>query len=182
MQQVIITTSRLKLRRWKDEDEGPFIKMNMDAEVMQYFPAIQTLEQTQALITRIRQHFTDFGYGPYAVERIDNSQFIGFTGFAHPEFESYFTPCIEIGWRLSKNNWGKGFATEAAKACIAHGFKKLGFNEILSFTANINKPSVNVMKKAGMEKMGEFEHPLVPDGHILKPHVVYKIVKNSVNQ
>jgi ribosomal-protein-alanine N-acetyltransferase len=174
MSHTIITTPRLILRHWMDGDTGPFIKMNMDEDVMRYFPAIQTEEETLAQIARIKQHFVDFGYGLYAVERLDNGQFVGFTGFAHPRFESFFTPCIEIGWRLSKANWGHGFATEVALACIQYGFKNLGFSEIVSFTATINLPSINVMKKAGLNKTAEFEHPMVPDGHILKTHVLYK--------
>ena len=176
----MITTPRLILRHWRDEDVEPFIKMNMDKEVMRYFPTMQTAEETKAQLKRIKQHFADFGYGLYAVERLDTGQFIGFTGFAHPRFESYFTPCIEIGWRLSKDSWGCGFATEAAIACIQHGFSKLGFEEILSFTATINKPSISVMEKAGLSKIGEFEHPALPDGHVLKTHVLYKTGSNNV--
>ena len=74
-------TNRLKIRRWKDEDTDPYIKLNLDTEVMRFFPSIQTAEETLAQIVRIKQHFADFGYGFYAVERIDNGQFIGFTGF-----------------------------------------------------------------------------------------------------
>ena len=181
MEQTIITTTRLKLRHWQEEDQQPFIKMNMDKDVMQFFPDLQTAEETLAQIGRIKQQFTDFGYGFYAIERIDNGQFVGFTGFAHPRFESHFTPCVEIGWRLSKANWGHGFATEAALACIHHGFKHLGFKEILSWTATINKPSIHVMEKAGLKKTGEFEHPLIPEGHILKTHVLYKIERNNAD-
>jgi ribosomal-protein-alanine N-acetyltransferase len=110
---------------------------------------------------------------------MDNGQFIGYTGFAHPTFESHFTPCVEIGWRLSKENWNQGFATEAALACLHYGFKKLAFNEIYSFTATINLPSIKVMEKIGMKKQGEFEHPALAEGHKLKTHVLYKIAKES---
>jgi RimJ/RimL family protein N-acetyltransferase len=181
MSQIIITTPRLKLRHWKDEEAEPFIKMNMDKEVMRFFPSTQTAEETIAQIGRIKQHFTDFGYGLYAVERTDNGQFIGYTGFAHPRFESFFTPCVEIGWRLGKDNWHQGFATEAALACLKYGFDEIGFKEIFSFTAVINKPSENVMERAGLNRVGDFEHPALPDGHILKPHVLYKIALNNVD-
>ena len=180
MSQIIITSRRLKLRNWKDEDTEPFIKMNMDTDVMRFFPAPQTREETLAQILRIKQHFDDHGYGLYAVERKDNGLFIGFTGFAHPRFESHFTPCIEIGWRLSKENWRQGFATEAAKACLDHGFKRLGFDEILSFTATTNIPSIGVMEKVGLTRVEVFEHPLLPNGHKLKPHVLYKVVKKNI--
>ena len=181
MSQIIITTPRLNLRLWKDEDAEPFIKMNMDKEVMRFFPDTQTAEQTLALLDRVKAHFTTHGYGLWAVERKDNGRFIGFTGLWHPNFKSHFTPCVEIGWRLSKENWGLGFATEAAKACIAYGFTSIGLKEIYSFTSTINHPSINVMKKSGMQFMGEFEHPNVPDGHILKTHVLYKTERINID-
>jgi ribosomal-protein-alanine N-acetyltransferase len=175
MQLSVLTTPRLILRHWRDDDVEPFIKMNADAEVMRYFPSTQTPEETLTLIARIKAHFTDYGYGPFAVERKDNGRFIGFTGLFHPTFKSHFTPCVEIGWRLSKENWRQGFATEAAKACLQHGFTDIGLKEIYSFTAKLNLPSINVMKKTGMNYMGEFEHPNLADGHVLKTHVLYKI-------
>jgi [ribosomal protein S5]-alanine N-acetyltransferase len=175
MSKLIISTPRLNLREWKQEDTGPFIKMNMDKEVMRYFPSIQNEAETTAQIARIKQHFNDYGYGLYALERKDTGAFIGFTGFAHPRFESFFTPCVEIGWRLNKEHWNMGFATEAARACIKFGFGELNFNEIVSFTAVVNLPSINVMKKSGLSMVGEFEHPLVKEGHVLRSHVLYKI-------
>jgi len=175
----IILTERLKLRPWLDTDAEPFIQLNKDPEVMRFFPSTQTTDETLRQIDRIKKHFTDYGYGLYAIERLDNHQFIGYTGFAHPSFKSHFTPCIEVGWRLSKDNWGRGFATEAAKACITHGFGILGFNEIYSFTATINLPSISVMKKSGLQLVGEFEHPILPEGHPLKTHVLYKISNKS---
>lgn len=118
-----------------------------------------------------------YGYGFFAVERKDNGEFIGFTGLTHPGFEAEFTPCVEIGWRLSKQNWGQGFATEAAMACLKFGFQELGLNEIYSFTSVHNLRSEQVMKKIGMIKEGYFEHPLMDDGHFLKQHVLYKIIQ-----
>ena len=179
MSQIVITTPRLKIRHWKDEDTEPFIKMNKDEEVMRFFPAVQSAKATIALIGRVHEHFNDYGYGPYAVERMDTGQFIGFTGFFHPRFKSHFTPCVEIGWRLDKEHWNQGFATEAAIACLEHGFEILGLDEVYSFTATINLPSIKVMEKAGLKKTGEFEHPDVPDGHRLKTHVLYKIANQS---
>jgi ribosomal-protein-alanine N-acetyltransferase len=175
----VIFTNRLILRHWRDEDTEPFIKINKDPEVMRFFPSTQSADETLALITRIQNHFNDYGYGAYAVERIDTGQFIGFTGFSHPSFKSHFTPCVEIGWRLGKEHWNQGFATEAAKACLNYGFENLGLNEIYSFTATLNLPSINVMEKAGLKKIGGFEHPAVADRHKLKTHVLYKIAKEA---
>ena len=175
MPQTIITTERLKLRHWAEADIEPFIKMNKDPEVMRFFPAAQSDEETRQQLTRIKQHFADHGYGLYAAERSDTGAFIGYIGFAHPRFNSFFTPCVEIGWRLSKENWGLGFATEAARACIQHGFDILHFPEIYSFTATINLPSVNVMKRSGLTYTGKFNHPSLPTGHPLEEHVLYRI-------
>jgi ribosomal-protein-alanine N-acetyltransferase len=171
---IFIETPRLILRQWKTSDHAPFIKLNRDKDVMEFFPSVKTKEETLAQIERLSQDITRQGYGFFAVERKDSHEFIGFTGLTHPGFESYFTPCLEIGWRLSKANWGFGFATEAAIACLAFGFDTLGLDDIYSFTSIHNKKSENVMIKIGMAKDGEFEHPLMKDGHFLKKHVLYK--------
>ena len=177
MSNIVITTPRLKLRYWKEEDNQPFIEMNRDAEVMRFFPKLQTEEETLQQIKRIKKHFEEYGYGLYAMERIDDGDFIGFTGFSHPTFKSHFTPCVEIGWRLKADSWGNGFATEAAIACLKYGFTELQLPEIYSFTAAINLPSVNVMKKCGMAYLETFEHPAMTEGDKLKTHVLYKANK-----
>ena len=175
MTDIFIETSRLILRQWKETDYEPYIELNMDTNVAEFFPSISTRAETIAQIERFTQHINKYGYGFFAVERKDNNEFIGFTGLSHPRFESYFTPCVEIGWRLSKANWGYGFATEAAKAFLEHGFNKLGLSEIYSFTAVHNARSERIMKKIGMIKQGVFDHPSIEEGHILKSHVLYKI-------
>jgi [ribosomal protein S5]-alanine N-acetyltransferase len=175
MNHLQIETPRLILRQWQASDYGPFIAMNLDSQVMRYFPSTQTREQTLALVERVNQHFAQHGYGVFAVERKDTGQFIGFTGLSVPRFESYFTPCVEIGWRLAKEHWNQGFAQEGARASLDFGFNKLGLKEIYSFTSIHNLPSINVMKKIGMKEDGHFEHPNVPDGNWLKAHVLYKI-------
>jgi len=174
---VFIETPRLILREWRMEDHVTFIALNSDKEVMEFFPAIKTADETKEQIKRISSHMEQYGYGFFAVERKDNGEFIGFTGLTHPGFEAEFTPCVEIGWRLSKQNWGQGFATEAAMACLKFGFQELGLNEIYSFTSVHNLRSEQVMKKIGMIKEGYFEHPLMDDGHFLKQHVLYKIIQ-----
>ena len=175
MQSIIIETPRLILRQWEEKDHEPYINLNADPEVMEYFPSVKTPAETLTQIDRLSAYIDKNGYGFWAVERKDNNQFIGFTGICNPGFEAYFTPCIEIGWRLSKENWGQGFATEAAVASLDFGFKKLNLNEIYSFTSVHNYRSEKVMKRIGMDKDGEFDHPLIADGHWLKRHVAYKI-------
>ncbi|MEO6980946.1 MAG: GNAT family N-acetyltransferase [Mucilaginibacter sp.] len=173
--QIFIETPRLILRQWQQDDHEPYIALNMDPEVVEFFLSTYSREETLAQIDRCVGHVNQYGFGFFAVERKDNGQFIGFTGLSHPRFESHFTPCVEIGWRLSKANWGIGFATEAARACLQFGFETLKVDEIFSFTAEHNIRSENVMKKIGMVKDGYFEHPSIAGGHPLKRHVLYKI-------
>jgi len=175
MPTIFIETPRLILRQWQQSDQEPYISLNAVPEVMEYFPSIKTPAETLTQIERISDYVDRHGYGFFAVERKDNHRFIGFTGICEPGFEAYFTPCIEIGWRLSRENWGYGFATEAALACIDFGFDKLNLKEIYSFTAIHNYRSEKVMQRIGMNKAGEFDHPLIPDGNWLKKHVLYKI-------
>ncbi len=172
---IFIETERLVLREWSDADKPAYIEMNRDEDVMEFFPSILTAEQSLQHIERINELIKKSGYGLFAAERKEDGAFIGFTGFSHPRFEASFTPCIEIGWRIASEFWNKGYATEAAKACILFGFDQIKWNDIYSFTSVLNIRSENVMKKIGMQKEGEFDHPLLENGHRLQKHVLYKI-------
>ena len=174
----IIVTKRLGLRKLINEDIIPFAEMNKDADVMKCFPNTLSDDETAKLVNRINLHFNKHGFGLFAVEKLTTKKFIGFTGFMTPSFESFFTPCVEIGWRFKKEEWNKGYATEAATACLTYGFKTLNFDKIYSFTSVINKPSEKVMQKIGMMKAGEFDHPNIPANSSLCRHVVYKIENN----
>ncbi|HRH61326.1 MAG TPA: GNAT family N-acetyltransferase [Chitinophagaceae bacterium] len=173
MSDYIISTERLGLRLWKPEDFIPFAEMNKDKDVMEFFPSLLADDETKSMIQRIENHFTKHGFGLYAVEEKASKHFIGYTGFMVPSFESFFTPCIEIGWRLHHNAWGKGYATEAAKACLQYGFATLQFDKVYSFTSVINTRSEKVMQKIGMQKIGEFNHPKIAEGDRLCRHVLY---------
>jgi RimJ/RimL family protein N-acetyltransferase len=173
----IIITERLKLRKWIDADIIPFTAMNKDPDVMQYFPSVLADEETIAMINRIDLHFKKYGFGLFAVENLSTKEFIGYTGFMIPSFVSFFTPCIEIGWRLQKKHWGFGYATEAAKACLEHGFKTLSFDVVYSFTSKLNIKSEKVMQRIRMIKEGEFNHPKIDLNDKLCRHVLYKIEK-----
>ena len=178
---IDIETPRLLLRRWKESDIAVFTKMNLDAEVMRYFPAPYSEERTKQSYDAIQEEFAKYGYSLYAAEEKSSGNFIGFIGFHWARFDADFCPCIEIGWRLDKDYWHKGYATEGAKACLQHGFDHLGFDTIYSFTAVKNLPSEHVMQKIGMHFYQFFDHPQVPDDHPLKPHVCYVISKNDMN-
>ena len=175
---IYFETQRLIFRDWKDQDLKEFKEMNKDPRVIKSFPKTLTEEETTSLYYKIQDEFTNLGYGLYAVETKHNNEFIGFIGFHRATFKAPFTPCVEIGWRLKYEAWGNGYATEGAKECLKYGFDTLGFDEVYSFTAKVNLPSENVMKKIGMEKVMEFNHPSINENSPLCKHVLYCINKN----
>ncbi|WUJ72553.1 GNAT family N-acetyltransferase [Kribbella soli] len=172
-----LTTDRLLLRQWRDSDREPFAALNADPAVMEHFPALQTREQSDALIDRNIPELDGRGWGLWAMEVKDTGEFIGFTGLNVPSFEAPFLPGVEIGWRMAKGAWGNGYATEAARAALAYGFGPAGLDEIVSFTAIPNLPSQRVMRRIGMvhDEAGDFDHPRIEDGHRLQRHVLYRI-------
>lgn len=170
----IIETPRLGLRNWKMGDLRPFVMLNANSHVMEFFPNTMTRTQTEAFFKRIQQHFKTFGYGVYAVEELETKKFIGFVGFNRARFKAAFTPCVEIAWRLCPSVWNQGYATEAAQACVKYGWEELQFKEIYSFTALPNHKSARLMQKIGMQLVGEFDHPNLKEGHWLRRHVLYK--------
>jgi ribosomal-protein-alanine N-acetyltransferase len=179
MDSYIISTERLGLRNWLKTDIEPFAEMNMDADVMRFFPETLTFKETTEVVERIHLHFEKNSFGLFAVENKATAEFIGFTGFAIPRFESFFTPCIEIGWRYKKDYWGQGLATEAARACVDYGFKILQFEKIVSFTSVVNVNSEKVMRRIGMSYVSSFDHPNIPGNSVLCKHVVYEITRQT---
>lgn len=173
---VYIETARLLLRDWKEEDLKPFAKINQDPLVMRYFLNPLTEDESLDFYNRIRDEFKEFGYGLYAIEKKEDGSFIGFAGYHNISFDEDFTPGVEIGWRIRYEDWNKGYVTEAAKACLIYAKDHLPFKTIWSFTSLPNKASERVMQKIGMEKVKEFSHPKVPDGHPLKRHVLYRVI------
>lgn len=174
---IVIETPRLILRTWKDSDIEPFAAMNQDPEVMKFFPAILSPEESDSLINRQRQRFKEHGFCCYAVELKSTGEFIGFVGLAIPLFEAPFMPAVEIGWRIAKAYWNQGYATEAAKYVLNHAFNDLNLSEVVSFTAVQNLTSRRVMEKIGMTHSpnDDFDHPRLPEGHPLRQHVLYRI-------
>ncbi len=172
---IYFETERLILRDWQESDFAPFRAMNMDPNVMEFFPNTLSNSETDAFAGRIKSEFEKCNYGLFAVEEKESREFLGFIGFHWAAFDSDFTPCIEIGWRLKFDAWGKGFATEGAAACLKYGFDTLGFDKVYSFTSKLNIRSESVMKKIGMKKIAEFDHPNIDEGSELKTHVFYMI-------
>jgi len=165
-----IATPRLLLRRWRAADRAPFAAMNADPTVMEHFPTTLSATDSDAFVDRIEKHFSEHGYGLWAVEV--SGQFIGFTGLSWATWEADFTPALEVGWRLARQAWGHGYASEAATAALQRGFQHVP--SIVSFTALTNQRSVRVMERIGMRYEADFDHPRVPDRHRLKRHALYR--------
>ena len=172
---LTLTTPRTVLRPWSDDDLEPFAALNADPRVMTYFPAVLSREQSLAFVTRVRAHFDEKGWGPWALEI--GGHFAGFVGLWSPSFTAHFTPCVEVGWRLATSFWGQGYATEAARAAVRCGFEQLGLREIVSFTVPSNRPSRAVMQRLGMkyDPADDFDHPRIAKGHPLERHVLYRL-------
>ncbi len=173
-EQTIITTERLVLREWKQEDFPAFAAMNADPVVMEFFPAVLSPGESLNMFSRILEEYRQSGFCLYALERRCDCQWLGMLGLHQATFEADFTPCVEIGWRLKKSAWGQGYASEAAVACLRDGLLRLGIPTIYSFTALPNERSRRVMERIGMVRVGEFDHPALQEGHWLRRHVLYQ--------
>jgi RimJ/RimL family protein N-acetyltransferase len=176
---TIIETDRLILRTWQPSDLAPMNDINKDPEVMKYFPALGTLEETNVHIQKIVDHYEKHGFSLYAVALKTTGLMIGFVGLMIPSFEAHFTPSVEIGWRLASQYWNKGYATEAAMAVLDYAFNVLGLKELVSFTVVGNIASRRVMEKIGLhhDVKDDFYHPKLSRDHPLCRHVLYRISK-----
>jgi ribosomal-protein-alanine N-acetyltransferase len=172
-----VRTDRLLLRPWREDDLAPFAALNADPAVMEHFAKPLERAESDAFVARIQAHFAREGFGFWAVEAPGIAPLVGMVGLARPAFEAHFTPCVEIGWRLARDYWGRGYATEAARAALGYGFEQLDLDEIVAFTATGNARSRAVMERIGMTRSAEddFDHPALPEGHRLRRHVLYRI-------
>ena len=173
----LFTSQRLGFRNWLPADIAPMAAINEDPDVMEFFPAIKTYKETEEFIERMQQQMADIGYCYFAVEKLNDGAFIGFIGLSDQVFESSFTPCTDIGWRLAQDQWNKGYATEGAQRCLAYAFDKLGITKVHAITPAINLRSQRIMQKIGMKKAAEFMHPLLINDERLRECVVYEIGK-----
>lgn len=172
-----IQTLRLLLRPWRVEDLVPFAALNADPRVMAHFPGTLGCAASDALAADIQADLEANGFGLWAVEVPGIAPFIGFVGVTEPDFDAPFMPAVEIGWRLACDRWGQGYATEAARATVAHAFGPLGLGELVSFTVPANRRSRAVMERLGMTRSpaDDFDHPKLPEGHPLRRHVLYRL-------
>ncbi|HCH24399.1 MAG TPA: GNAT family N-acetyltransferase [Oceanospirillaceae bacterium] len=177
---VQLQTERLRLRQWRLRDHAVFAGMNADPEVMRYFPRALSRDESDAMADRIQSLITAKGWGLWAVERIEDERFVGFVGLHEPTHDFTFSPCVEIGWRLSRDTWGQGIATEAAKAAVDFAFQELELEKLMSFTPKANLRSMAVMERIGMhDTKQDFDHPALPQGHELERHALYCITNEQ---
>jgi RimJ/RimL family protein N-acetyltransferase len=185
LEPVEIVTDRLRLRPWRDTDLAPFAAMNADAEVMAHFPARLDRAASDAMVARIRAHFARHGFGLWAVEAPGVAEFVGYVGLLVPSVPLPFTgaqePPVEIGWRLARTHWCHGYATEAARAALDFGFRRFALAEVVSFTVPANHRSRAVMERLGMRRAptDDFDHPALPEGHVLRRHVLYRLPRRA---
>lgn len=178
---IAFGTDRLILRRLHPDDIDAFAAMNADPVVMQHFPACLTRAETEALVVRMNHHFDRHGFGWWAVEVPGVMAFVGFVGLSYQQFHAHFTPAVEVGWRLIRSAWGRGYATEAGQASLDFAFERLGLDEVVSMAVVDNHPSRRVMERLGMTRRPEddFGHPKLPFDHPLRRHVLYRISRDT---
>jgi RimJ/RimL family protein N-acetyltransferase len=176
-----LTTSRLLLRPWRDADRAPFAAMSADPQVMEFFPKLLDWAESDSMVDRIENHFVRHGFGLWAVEVPDVAPFAGFVGLWIPEFETHFSPFVEVGWRLARAYWGLGYASEAAQGALEFGFRQAELDEIVSMTAVANHRSRRVMQRIGMTHTpaDDFDHPKLAADHPLCRHVLYRLPRTS---
>jgi RimJ/RimL family protein N-acetyltransferase len=176
-----LRTSRLVLRRWRDDDRELFAALNADPVVMEHFPARLGRAESDAFVDRIQSGLEERGWGLWAVEVPGAAAFVGFVGLNPATFDAPFTPAVEVGWRLAREHWGNGYATEGARAALDFGFGTLALDEIVSFTTHGNARSRRVMERLGMRRdpADDFDNPNVPSGDPLRPHVLYRLERSS---
>jgi len=175
-----LTTARLLMRGWLPADREPFARMNADPEVMEHFPSTMTRAESDAFVDRIGRGFDTYGFGLWALELRATGEFLGFTGLSVPRFHAPWMdvreqPVVEVGWRLVRRAWGRGLATEAAREACRFGFEDVGRAEIVSFTVTGNLRSQAVMRRLGMTRIAEYDHPVV--GHPALPSVAFLLTR-----
>ena len=180
----MIATKRLYLRQWQASDLALFAEMNADPEVMAYFPKLLTPALSNTIANKCQKLIEEHGWGFWAVARKDGADksddFIGMVGLNNVHANMPFAPVVEIAWRLHRDYWGLGYATEAAQAALRYAFEVLELSEVVAFTAVINKRSQKLMQRLGMtDTQDNFYHPMLDAEHRLAEHVLYKITRKQ---
>lgn len=177
---VVLESERLTLRQWKESDIPVFVELNSDSEVMRYFPETRSEQQSREMVSIVSAGIDSVGWGFWAAELKESHEFIGFVGLNSVPATLPFSPCIEVGWRLHKQYWGRGYATEGGNISLAYAFEQLELEEVVSFTTESNYQSRRVMERLAMENSGQnFKYPHLPAEHPLSEHVLYRISKSQ---
>ena len=178
---LVVRTERLLLRAWRQEDLPIFAETSACPKVMEHFSGVQSRDQSDQMAFRLNDLLLERGWGLWAVEVPDVAPFIGFVGLHVPTFDAHFTPCVEIGWRIHADYWGRGYAPEGAREALRVGFEELGLYEIVAMTLPANLNSRRVMEKIGMDydPQDDFLHPKFEPGHRLSEHVLYRVSRGS---
>jgi RimJ/RimL family protein N-acetyltransferase len=171
-----VCTARLRLRPPGDEDLEAIAAMHADPEVMVHFERPLDRRATRSFMEGAAGHRAEHGFGFWVVERRSVPGAIGLAGLLVPRFEAHFTPCVEVSWRLARAHWGRGYASEAARACLEFGFEALDLEEIVAFTVPANVRSRGLMERLLMvrDPADDFDHPRLAEGHPLRRHVLYR--------
>jgi RimJ/RimL family protein N-acetyltransferase len=174
---TIIETERLILRTWKEEDAETYFQINKDSKVIEFVLGLSTLDKINDFIHAVNNHGDKHGYTLWAACLKETGELIGSIGLHYIDWESHFTPAVEVAWRLGSQYWGKGYATEGAKAALDYGFKQCDLREIVSFAAPANIRSIHVMEKIGLKRdlNGDFLHPEFQPDSKLAHHVLYRL-------
>lgn len=175
----MIETERLLLRAWREDDLAPYAQMNADPQVREFFPSLLTREESDAEAGAIQQKCVADGFCFFAAELRESGKFAGFVGMQTMKFAlpGVTQPAVEIGWRLARHAWGKGLATEAARAVVDHAFQTLRLPEVVAIVVPANVRSRRVMDKLGMKHREDlaFDHPRIAEGHPLRRHLLYEL-------
>jgi RimJ/RimL family protein N-acetyltransferase len=169
-----LVSKRLTLRPWRADERDVFAALNAEPQMARYLSPFSR-EKSDAMLERIVAHFAQHGWGYWAIEQRQGGAPIGSCGIMHVSFEVFFTPAVEVSWRLSSKFQGQGLAREAAQAVLDFAFRSIRLDRIVAFTASGNAPSWGLMERLGMHKIGEFDNTEFPDGHALRTNVVYGI-------
>jgi len=153
------TTERLVLRPFREADLASWAALNADPEVTEYLGEPLSREECDRIASAVNDRYAADGIGFLAVERRTDGAFLGACGLTH---EQWYPDDLEIGWRLAREYWGHGYATEAAASWLEYGFATLKLPRVIAVTDSPNVRSIAVMRRLGMS----FDHEavLVEDG------------------
>lgn len=177
MTRVVVETDRLKLREWREADKPLLASIHADPEVMQFLGGAKTASESNDVVEQL-MHLSAIGEPTFwAAERIEDGALLGAVGLHCIGAEFPFGPALEAGWRLGRDHWGKGYATEAARAVLDYAFENLDAPRVYAFTALANKGSEKVMQRLGLERVqgGEFPHPDLLPTDPSSRHLLYVV-------